>query len=778
MTTKIIHKKSSVVARVPSAGDLEYGEIAINYADGRLYYKNSSNQIKSFLDSDQIVNLFDAESIPDTIFNVVNGGSSQYTFTGDGFSSSANNPTLYLARGKTYKFNVNASGHPFQIRVSNGGSAYGDGVVNNGAQVGAVYFTPDMDAPNTLVYQCTNHSGMVGDIVVVDAQSDTLDDVIGRGSTTTTSAVIPFYYANQSAFPSATTYHGAIAHSHSDGAMYFAHGGSWVELANSSSVFDGAFSSLTSKPTTLSGYGITDAQSTLVSGTNIKTINGSSLLGSGNITTSGGISNIVDDTTPQLGGNLDLNSNDITGTGDISINGSATLTSTDAGSAAGPDLILYRNSSSPADGDYLGQIQFKGRQDGPGDEIYAKVTGKITDASNGTEDGLIETAIKGNGSFTIVSRQRSDELQLINGVGLSVDGSLTASGLSYPSSDGSANQVLTTDGSGNLSFSTVSGGGGGTVDSAQTISLARGAVSVTTGSASGGGALAYNSSTGVLTFNPSTNSGGGGGASLANDVTLNSFAGDSSTTAFTLSTAPLTDQNVFVTINGVSQHVNAYSLNGSVLTFDSAPEVGDAIEARTIAAATVSLRDHQDYIYQLSTPGYVLSGADINGNTLSYDVDKMEVFLNGSRLTPALDYTATNGTSVTLLTDYPVDSSDTVTVSSFGKAYLIDRGVVPAEQDTPTAATQYVADTYSASLYRTSKYIIQLEHDSDNKYHSTEVLLTHDGTSVYMTEYGDVKTDSSLGTIDADISGGNVRLLVTPEYNNTSIKTQRITVGA
>ena len=709
--TKLKLKKSSVVGRIPSASDLEYGEIAINYADGRLYYKNSSNQIRSFLDSDQIV------SLPETTFAVVNGGSSQYAFTGDGFSSSANNPTLYLTRGKTYKFNVNASGHPFQIRVSNGGSAYNDGVINNGAQVGSVFFTPDMDAPNSLVYQCTNHSGMVGDIVIVD-----------------------------------NTLFAAAAHNQ-------------------------AWSTITSTPTTISGYGITDAQATLVSGTNIKTINGTSILGSGNITTSGGISNIVDDTTPQLGGNLDLNSNDITGTGDISINGSATLTSTDAGSSAGPDLILYRNSSSPADGDYIGQIQFKGRQDGPGDEIYAKVTGKITDASNGTEDGLIETAIKGNGSFTIVSRQRSDELQLINGVGLSVDGSLTASGLSYPTSDGSANQVLTTDGSGNLSFSTVSGGGGGTVDSAQTISLARGAVSVTTGSASGGGALAYNSTTGVLTFNPSTNS-GGGGATLANDVTLNSFAGDSSTTAFTLSTSPLTDQNVFVTINGVSQHVDAYSLNGSVLTFDSAPEVGDAIEARTITASTVSLRDHQDYIYQLSTPGYVLSGTDINGNTLSYDVDKMEVFLNGSRLTPALDYTATNGTSVTLLTDYPVDSSDTVTVSSFGKAYLIDRGVVPAEQDTPIAATQYVADTYSASLYRTSKYIIQLEHDSDNKYHSTEVLLTHDGTSVYMTEYGDVKTDSSLGTIDADISGGNVRLLVTPEYNNTSIKTQRITVGA
>ena len=43
-------------------------------------------------------------------------------------------------------------------------------------------------------------------------------------------SVIPFYYANQAAFPSASTYHGALAHSHADGAMFFAHGGVWVRI--------------------------------------------------------------------------------------------------------------------------------------------------------------------------------------------------------------------------------------------------------------------------------------------------------------------------------------------------------------------------------------------------------------------------------------------------------------------------------------------------------------------------------------------------------------------
>jgi hypothetical protein len=49
-----------------------------------------------------------------------------------------------------------------------------------------------------------------------------------------------------------------------------------------------AFSNITSTPTTISGYGISDAQPALVSGTNIKTVNGQSLLGSGNIVISGG----------------------------------------------------------------------------------------------------------------------------------------------------------------------------------------------------------------------------------------------------------------------------------------------------------------------------------------------------------------------------------------------------------------------------------------------------------------------------------------------------------
>ena len=48
MANKVLLKKSSVVNRTPTAGDLDYGELAINYADEKLYFKNASNTVKSF----------------------------------------------------------------------------------------------------------------------------------------------------------------------------------------------------------------------------------------------------------------------------------------------------------------------------------------------------------------------------------------------------------------------------------------------------------------------------------------------------------------------------------------------------------------------------------------------------------------------------------------------------------------------------------------------------------------------------------------------------------
>ena len=89
---------------------------------------------------------------------------------------------------------------------------------------------------------------------------------------------------------------------------------------------------------------------------------------------------------------------------------------------------MKRNSGSPADGDYLGQLKFKGENDADQEVIYAKMTGKISDASDGTEDGLLEFTLKKAGSNNIGARLTSTNLDLLNGTGLTVDGDVDIEG--------------------------------------------------------------------------------------------------------------------------------------------------------------------------------------------------------------------------------------------------------------------------------------------------------------------------------------------------------------
>ncbi len=131
------------------------------------------------------------------------------------------------------------------------------------------------------------------------------------------------------------------------------------------------------------------------------------------------------------------------------------VTSTEDSSSAGPVIALKRNSSSPADADYMGQIKFLGENDADQEITYAKITGKILDASDGTEDGIIEFAHKKAGSNTITARFRSDSFQLLN------DTTLVVRNITYPLADGTNGQVLKTDGSGNLSFTDLSSGAAG-----------------------------------------------------------------------------------------------------------------------------------------------------------------------------------------------------------------------------------------------------------------------------------------------------------------------------
>lgn len=95
---------------------------------------------------------------------------------------------------------------------------------------------------------------------------------------------------------------------------------------------------------------------------------------------------------------------------------------------------------------------------------------------------------------------------------------------------------------------------------------------------------------------------------------------------------------------------------------------------------------------------------------------------------------------------------------------------------TKTATTEFSLDTFAHASFRAARYIVAMSRGSD--FHSTEIVLVHDGSAVTMTQYGTLKS-ASLATFDADISGSDVRLRCTPaSATSTKIDFDRTVVDA
>ena len=71
------------------------------------------------------------------------------------------------------------------------------------------------------------------------------------------------------------------------------------------------------------------------------------------------------------------------------VTGDLELLSTDAGAGEDPSLILYRNSSSPANSDQIGEILFRGRNNNSQDVEYSKIHSVVADLTDGQEDGYL-----------------------------------------------------------------------------------------------------------------------------------------------------------------------------------------------------------------------------------------------------------------------------------------------------------------------------------------------------------------------------------------------------
>ena len=199
-----------------------------------------------------------------------------------------------------------------------------------------------------------------------------------------------------------------------------------------------------------------------------------------------------------------------------------------------------------------------------------------------------------------------------------------------------------------------------------------------------------------------------------------------------------------------------YSLPNSGVTaasYGSAtaiPVIDVDAQGRITSATTASISTSFDITDGSNTQ--TVSGGDtltVNGTT-----HEVEVAVSAAdTLTIGLPDDVTIGSDLTVTNDFiqgqHVHRSATLTTTS-------------------TTQTPLVTN-FSATTYASAEVNVVAVQGSTR--HLTKLLVTHDGTTAYATEFGEILTGSSLATYDVDINSGNVRILVTPA-STTSTKFQ------
>jgi hypothetical protein len=112
------------------------------------------------------------------------------------------------------------------------------------------------------------------------------------------------------------------------------------------------------------------------------------------------------------------------------------------------------------------------------------------------------------------------------------------------------------------------------------------------------------------------------------DQVTNEFTGDNTTTDFTLSSAPDTEDNTIVFIDGVYQEKATYSVSGTTLTFSTAPYTGASIEvitaSRNVDVTNVGALSVESVQFDTTQTGATAVG-ELAWNT---DTDTLELGLN------------------------------------------------------------------------------------------------------------------------------------------------------
>lgn len=118
-----------------------------------------------------------------------------------------------------------------------------------------------------------------------------------------------------------------------------------------------------------------------------------------------------------------------------------------------------------------------------------------------------------------------------------------------------------------------------------------------------------------------------------------------------------------------------------------------------------------------------------------------------------------------------LDTGEVIMAEYGGTVQIGPSTILVSENYTTSTTNQITLDSFSTSTYRTAIYEVQMT--SSTNYHTITLKAIHDGTTVYLAQYGEIFTNTSLGSFDASIATGTLSLLFTPTNAVTTVKLTR-----
>ena len=746
MSSTIKLKKSSIAGRVPSASDLEYGEIAINIADGKLYFKNSSNAIQSFeagdlgVDSATVLSLIDSshiqarqidEGLDSAEVNTLIASGLQNAFSRilvDGQFDVVSDSTqdgLTLDAGH----NITITTVPNDDTITFTTSAIGADSVTS--LIDSSYV--DLRLPSRMVTltdsQELSNKTLTGPVLN--------SPVFGTGTNSPTFTEIRFNNSNIMKFNQ--MYTGASSGS------YFSNG-EYQKVA------------------TITPDGNSQ---------NYQVVGRITAQNAGETHTVYFNAALRSNTLPDLNWSITYNEEY---TGNRYIDPQLwTKETTTAGFIFAFKTLATIYGTVTVDFEVIPRTN-------------AQLANVTVNSTQNSEQSAVDTG------FTARDMTRTHAI---------IGNNVRLGAYTFPTADGNANQVLGTNGSGTLQFVNQTSG----MDSASTIALvdsayvqARQSTASDFDSSSAIGLIdsAYVQArqvdlqrdsafiTGLIDSSYIQARDNAGGTTVTSlDRSVFTYTTTSNQTVFTGADSDgntlAFNNEVDVYLNGILLKQSDYVLSGGdTVTLDLATSADNILTIVDYGASVVTIPSQRTYEYTATANQTTFTGSDDNGNTLSYDVEKLNVYVNGILLATE-DYTATNTTSVVLTTGAAVDdivqvvawkAAVTGELDSDATIALIDSAYIQARQlgseitiqdegsSLSTAATtlNFVGSAVTASGTGTTKTITITQAEGGTDSATVSNIIASDVDSAYvqarqsttdLTNYRTVTQIQSM--IDSDI---------------------------